>query len=48
MDNATDDECKTLAYYHVLPHQTDQLLLTPQADEWLRSAISRQYDVLPW
>ena len=33
---------------HVLPHRTDYLLLASQADERLRSAISRQYGVLPW
>ena len=44
LSQCIDDECKNT---HVLPHRTDHLLLTPRADERLRSAISRQYDVLP-
>ena len=44
LSQCIDDECKNT---HALPHRTDHLLLTPQADERLRSAISRQYDVLP-
>ena len=45
LSQCIDDVCKNT---HVLPHRTDHFLLTPQADERLRSAISRQYDALPW